>query len=127
MRKKSTSLAIVEKGFRGAIEEQYGNIVWLSECMKAMGAEHNLLLCGSALTTCIVQQTQQTVKIGDITIKTISDFKTSVEDLLKRGATIWVLSKDIASLADGHQLIKGIHIADSMADLCLEHDDVWFW
>jgi hypothetical protein len=126
-RRSSTSLAIVEKGFRGALEEQYGNIIWLSECMKAMGAEHSLLLCGSAVATCFNEQRQQTVLLGDIKIETLSDFKQSVVSLIRRGGNIWVLADDLKLFHEDHELIKGVEIADSMAILCMRHDKIWFW
>ena len=126
-RKIPTSLAIVEKGFRGALEEQYGNIVWLSECMKAMGAHHSLLLCGGAVSTCFNEQQQQSVVIGDIKIDTLSDFKQSVLSLLERKGKVWVLAEDLNLFNDDYELIEGVEVADSMAALCMQHDKVWFW
>ncbi len=122
-----SSLAIVEKGFRGAIEEQYGNIVWLSEIMLAMGARHSLLLCGAAVATCFKEQKQQSIVIGDICVNTISDFKSSVESMLARGGQVWVLEKDLVLFGQQVQLIDGVNISPSIAQLCLEHDKVWFW
>lgn len=126
-RKSASSLAIVEKAFRGALEEQYGNIVWLSECMRAMKARHNLLLCGSAVATCFVQQQQQSLVIGDLHIKTLSHFGKSVSDLISQGGRVWVLASDLDRFSSQYQLIQGVEKAASMARLCLEHDKVWFW
>ncbi len=126
-RKSASSLAIVEKAFRGALEEQYGNIVWLSECMRAMKASHNLLLCGNAVAASFVRQQQQHMVIGDLHVKTLSHFSKSVSDLISRGGRVWVLESDLARFKSQHQIVPGVEIATSMARLCMEHDKVWFW
>ncbi len=127
MARSSSSLAIVEKGFRGALEEQYGNIVWLSECMRAMKADHNLLLKGQAVAMCFKQQQQTQVDIGDISIAQMSHFARSIEALIDRGARIWVLTQDLSLFDPRYELVERVEVADSMAQLCMKHDKVWFW
>lgn len=124
---KKFSLAIVEKVFRGALEEQYGNIVWLSECMKSMGASHNLLLCGHAVSVCFDSQKKQSMRIGDLEVRTLSHFSESVRNLMLKGARIWVLKEDFERYSCECELLEGVEIAESMSAICLEHDKVWFW
>ncbi|MCG7536681.1 hypothetical protein [Pseudoalteromonas sp. OOF1S-7] len=127
MSRLNSSLAIVEKGFRGALEEQYGNIVWLSECMKSMRANHNLLLTGSAVAMCFEQQAAMSLDIGEVEKVMLSHNPYSIKALIEKGARIWVLSEDLAKYSSDLKLIDGVEVTETMAQLCLEHDKVWFW
>ncbi len=125
--RKKTSLAIVERSYRGALEEQYGNIVWLSESLRSMRAEHNLLLCGSAVACAFDGQKRQNVKLGDITVSTVAHYPDAVRSLLEIGARIWVLKKDLDQFEGTYNLIPGVELADSLYELVAAHDKAWFW
>ena len=92
-----------------------------------MGATHNLLLCGGAVTVCFQKQEKQTLSTGGLCISTLSHFSQSVENLLAKGSRIWVLSDDLKAFDNQYSLIEGVEVAESMAAICLEHDKVWFW
>jgi hypothetical protein len=47
--------------------------------------------------------------------------------MLARGGQVWVLEKDLALFGEAEQLIEGVKITPSIAQLCLEHNKVWFW
>lgn len=126
-RVRPSSLAIVEHGFRGALEEQYGNIVWLSECMKSMGANHNLLLCGPAVACALDGQGRQDLQVGPLQITTVGHFPDAIGRLLAKGAQIWVLQGDLDRFAPTARLLPGVQTAPSMAALIAQHDKAWFW
>ena len=126
-RVKPSSLAIVEKGFRGALEEQYGNIVWLSECMRAMRADHNLLLCGGATSCAFEGQRRQELTLAETEITTLSHFPDAVCGLISKGARIWVLECDLKLFHADAKLIYGVEIAPDMITLINAHDKSWFW
>lgn len=126
-RVKPSSLAIVERGFRGALEEQYGNIVWLSECMKAMRAEHNVLLCGPAIACAFADQARQCLTLADTPVTTLSHFPDAVSGLIAKGARVWVLQNDLKQYCGDPTLVEGVEIAPDMITLINAHDKNWFW
>lgn len=126
-RVKPSSLAIIERGFRGALEEQYGNIVWLSECMRSMRANHNVLLCGPAVACAFADQTRQNITLADTPVTTLSHFPDAVSGLLAKGARVWVLEHDLRQYRGNPSLVQGVEIASDMITLINVHDKNWFW
>ncbi|MEL6678597.1 MAG: hypothetical protein AAFQ51_07815 [Pseudomonadota bacterium] len=122
-----SSLAIIEEVFRGGMEEQYANIVWLSECMKQMRANHNLLLMGAAVGGVLKGQTRKSITIGSITIETVTHLPDAVTGVMEKGARIWVLQRDLDAFGPSAELIEGVEVAQSAAALIAAHEKAWFW
>lgn len=122
-----SSLAIVEDGFRGSLEEQYANIVWLSECMRLMKSNHNLLLMGSAVACAFKHQTRKSLQIGSIEVSTVGHMPDAVTRLIEKGAKIWVLERDLIKFQADVELIDGVERAASLSSLVAAHEKAWFW
>lgn len=125
--KRSTSLAIVERGFRGALEEQYANMVWLSECMRKMRAEHDLLLCGTAVTCAFAEQCRQSLKIGELEISTVGHFPDAVAQLQREGGRVFVLERDLNMFRHPPTLLPGVEPVSNLAKLIIQYNKSWFW
>lgn len=126
-RVRPSSLAIIERGYRGALEEQYGNIVWLSECMRAMRADHNVLLCGPAVACAFADQRRQDLTLAGTTVTTLSHFPDAVSGLLDKGARVWVLANDLKQYQGSPALVPCVEVAPDMITLIDAHDKIWFW
>lgn len=126
-RTRPSSLAIVERGFRGTLEEQYGNIVWLSECMKAMRANHNLLLRGGAVACAFVSQEQQCLTLAGVRHTTLGHFPNALRSLIARGAHVWVHQSDLAAFVDPPALVEGVEVTSDVIALITAHDKCWYW
>ena len=73
-RGSKSSLAILERAYRGSLEEQYGHIVWLSRVMKGMGADHALLLKGDTVMFARRDQPRTSLCIGDTVVNDVSHY-----------------------------------------------------
>jgi sulfur transfer complex TusBCD TusB component (DsrH family) len=124
-----SSLAIVEKAFRGSLEEQYGHIVWLSEIMRAMGAEHNLLLRGDAVLFAVAGQSRLSLCLGDVMVTHLPHYESSVRALKAAGASIYAYQPDLKRLGIMDRLIPEVKPVDDkdVAALCEVHQHVWYW
>ncbi len=129
-RRSKSSLAIVERAYRGSLEEQYGHIVWLSQIMKAMGADTALLLKGDCVQFASQSQPHCALTIGDLQPIDLSHQAAAVAALLALRVPVYAWQPDItrlqldpASLCDQVQSIG----MQQMAALVARYDCLWYW
>jgi hypothetical protein len=128
-RRSKSSLAILERAYRGSLEEQYGHIVWLSRVMKGMGADHALLLKGDTVMFARRDQPRTSLCIGDTVVTDVSHYASQVQDLSQK-ATVFVWWPDVERLKlTTDALIEGVlPVCDSdMPALISRFDCVWYW
>lgn len=123
------SLAIVERAFRGTIEEQYGHIVWLSGVMRAMHARHSLLLRGPAVLFAASGQPRQTLQIGDIVVSGLPHYESMVRQLIEGGGLTYVFEPDVHRYELTTRLMPEVTIVDAAGVVSLyeSHHHVWYW
>ncbi len=129
-RKSKTSLAIVERAYRGSIEEQYGHIVWLSRIMKGMNAPTALLLKGDTVMFAKRQQAHTKLTIGDMQLNVLSHYESGIMDLMAAGVPLYGWHPDLVRLQlTESTMVEGIEwIRDAdMPGLISRHDCVWYW
>ncbi|WP_345812303.1 hypothetical protein AAGS40_15035 [Paraburkholderia sp. PREW-6R] len=129
-RRSKSSLAIVERAFRGSLEEQYGHIVWLSRVMHGMGAATALLLKGDTVAFARAGQPRVALTLGDLRIDSLSHYETTINDLLRDGVSVYAwqadcLRRGLAPTA----LIPGVERIgdDALSTLIQQFDCVWYW
>lgn len=125
-----SSLTILERAFRGALEEQYGHILWLTRIMKAMGAPTALLLKGDAISYARRGQQRLALTIGDVTVSDLSHHESGVQALLDAGVPVHVWAPDLPRLGlQVEQLTTGVVLLDGvgMPALINRFDCVWYW
>jgi hypothetical protein len=129
-RPSKSSLAIIERAFRGSLEEQYGHIVWLSRVMHGMGAVTALVLKGDTVMCARASQRRIALTIGDLCIEDVSHYETTINDLLTDGVPVYAWQPDCLrlGLADA-ALISGIQLIDEddLAGMIQQFDCVWYW
>ncbi|WP_211441720.1 hypothetical protein [Collimonas humicola] len=129
-RRSKSSLAIVERAFRGSLEEQYGHIVWLSRVMRRMGANTGLLLKGDAVMFGRCRQERVALSLGDLRIDDISHYETTLQHLLQDGVPVYAWQADCERLQlMPENLMKQIRLVqdDDMPGLIQQYDCVWYW
>jgi len=128
-RARKRSLAIVERAFRGSVEEQYGHIVWLSGVMRAMRAEHNLLLRGNAVVFAAKAQPQLYLSISGERVAPLSNYATALTSLFAAGAEVYAFEPDVRRFGFRGRLLDQVVLVDeaAMVALCESHDYVWYW
>lgn len=128
--RSKSSLTIIERAYRGSLEEQYGHILWLTRIMKAMGAPTALLLKGDTVNFAIRGQPRLALRIGDMNVAGLSHHESGVAALLEAGVPLYVWHPDMERLhlaADA--LLPGVSVLREAALPALIHqfDCVWYW
>jgi len=129
-RKSKSSLAVLERAYRGSLEDQYGHIVWLSRVMKGMGADHALLLKGDTVLFSRSGQPQLSLSLGDLLVDDLSHHGAGVEALLAQGAEVFVWAPDLERLRlEPGSLIAGVQPVREreLLGLLTRFDCVWYW
>jgi sulfur relay (sulfurtransferase) DsrF/TusC family protein len=130
LRTSKTSLSIIERAYRGSLEEQYGHIVWLTQIMKAMGAPTSILLKGDTVLYAKRQQPRSRLRLGDIDIAALSHYESSIEQLLALQVPVYAWQGDLERLAlNPADLVSGVQRLDpaGLIGLIRRLDCVWYW
>ncbi len=124
------TLAIVERAYRGTLEEQYAHILWICWSLRKFGGEIDVLLRGNAVLYARRDQDRPELAIGEVAIPGLPDYLESVEGLLKDGSAVFAAGGDLDRLhLEPGQLHPGVHPveASELADLFSAYDMIWYW
>jgi hypothetical protein len=124
-----TSLAVVERAFRGTIEEQYGHIVWLSGIMRAMKAPHSVLLRGPAVLFGTADQPRQSLQVGDLLLTGLPHYESALRSLVHNGGAAYVYEPDVARYGIRSRLMPEVTPVNDAGVIALyeAHHYVWYW
>ena len=123
-------LAIVERAYRGAIEEQYAHILWLTHALRKMQGEVSLLLRGNAVLYARRGQLRPGLAIGGLEVDHLPDYGSALEALLADGVAVYALADDLRRLGvEARGLVPGVEQVElsGMARLCDRHGRIWYW
>lgn len=129
-RMAKSSLAILERAFRGGLEEQYGHILWLSRIMKAMGAPTSVMLKGDAVCYALGAQKRQSIIVGDRRVSGISHHASGAMALIRDQVPLFVWAPDAERLGlQVGEFVDGVQLVDEAdwPSLVIRHDCVWYW
>ena len=129
-RRSRSSLAILERAYRGSLEEQYGHIVWLSRVMKRMGATHGLLLKGDCVLFARRGQPRISLDLGGVTLEDISDLESGVAALIDEQVPVYAWRSDLCRLGlTTVDLVGGVTPVDhqDMPAIIHRFDSIWYW
>lgn len=105
-----SSLAIVESGYRGALETQYFDALYSAlELHRQLGGLE-ILLRGSAASYAIDARPAPAPLIGTVVVATANDPRSGVRRLLEAGVRVWVEEPDLhaCGLDTTGRLIPGV-------------------
>jgi hypothetical protein len=123
-------LTIVERAYRGTLEEQYGHILWLTHALRKMQGEVTVLLRGDAVLYARRSQPRTTLTIGGLLVEHLPHYETALGELVGDGVAIYVFADDRVRLRLGPgDLMGGVEEIDSagLAALCDRHGSIWYW
>ncbi|MFP5393283.1 MAG: hypothetical protein ACLGI6_17315 [Gammaproteobacteria bacterium] len=129
-KKGKSSLAILERAYRGSVEDQYGHIVWLSKVMHGMGAHTAVLLKGDTVFFAKRHQPAQQLCIGGQVLDGLSHYETTVRELIAAGVPVFAYRADcIRYQLCPDCLVEGVRLVDDAAlvELVCAYDCVWYW
>ncbi|MEU9031011.1 hypothetical protein AB0D46_26565 [Streptomyces sp. NPDC048383] len=103
-------LAIVEHGYRGALEKQFFDELYLATELHRQLGGLDILLRGSAASYALDTGPVPALRIGSRTVDTLTDPRAGVRTLLEQGVGVLVEEPDIAALAAARPLIEGVRL-----------------
>lgn len=123
-------LQILTTGYRGTLEEQDDQVLWLVHMLHNNGADTDVLLRGAASNYIVRQQDASGLCIGDRAQTQPPDIANEVNALTRKGVRVFVLTDDLKS--------RGIRRNETLEDLTWltlaelpallrSYDQVWQW
>lgn len=92
------TLNMVESAYRAVMEEQDDTILWLLAAMQAAGAEHTVVLRGSAVNYAVMGQGAPGLTIGEWKQTQAPRMDNDVIDLIKkRKIPVFVIQEDLTA------------------------------
>jgi hypothetical protein len=107
-------LAIVERGYRGALEKQFFDELYLATELHRQLGGLDILLRGQAVTYAIDAPPVPPLRIGNRTVDTLSDPRKGLRTLLDAGVGVWAEEPGLAALGGSgspDRLLAGIRVA----------------
>ncbi|MGW3298345.1 hypothetical protein [Streptomyces rubiginosohelvolus] len=103
-------LLIIERAYRGALETQFADVLYLARELNRQQGGTDILLRGLAVTYAAAgARPAPAVVAGGRTVDTLPDPRRSVRTLIEEGAVIWAEEDDIALFATGPDwLLPGV-------------------
>src|SRR5262249_28672720 len=89
-------LAVVEKAYRGAIEEQYAHILWICWSLVKMGQPLGILLRHRAVLYGRRDQRRASLSVADVAVH-LPDHEESIIGLIRSGGSVFVVDSDLAA------------------------------
>lgn len=123
-------LQIVEQAFRTLTEEQDDTILWLTQSMRAAGAELSVLLAGHAAAYAVQQTPQPPLHLGDWQQRQPANLARELDELVAKGVPVHVLQEELAERGlSGLPLRPGIQLLDrdQLPHLYEQADRIWQW
>ncbi|MFF4368004.1 hypothetical protein [Streptomyces sp. NPDC001594] len=115
-------LLVVERAYRGSVETQFADVLYLARELNRQQGGLDVLLRGLAVTFATAADDDapaRTVRIGRIDLDTLPDPRASLRTLLAEGAGVWAEEADLAGLGTApDRLLPGVRRArpDSRPD-----------
>ena len=123
-------LQILTTGYRGTLEEQDDQVLWLVHMLHNNGADTDVLLRGSAVNYTVRGQDARGLTFGDRRQTQPPDLAGEVRALTRKGVRVYVVLDDLKT--------RGIRRDDTLEDLAFvpvaelpallrSYDHVWQW
>lgn len=107
------SLAIIERAYRGAAEEQYGHVIWYMQMHRKIRDLVDVLLRGNAIFYALREQKAQSLTIGGMDLSCLHFYESSIRDLINDGAEVYVYANDMKIFGvQSDQLVPGVRELD---------------
>lgn len=109
------TLAIMERAYRGALEKQFFDALYLAVELHRQLGGMDLLLRGPAVSYAVAAAAVGSIEVGGRKVDTLSDPRRDLVRLQESGVAVWVEEADLAPFGvDGPAaLLPGVRIAAS--------------
>jgi len=125
------TLNIVESAYRAVMEEQDDTILWLLAAMQGAGADHSVVLRGSAVNYAVAGQGAPGLAIGAWKQTLAPQMDNDVIDLIqKRKISVFAIEEDLATRGIARDdLVPGVEVLSfsKLPTLMGEYEIVSHW
>jgi sulfur relay (sulfurtransferase) DsrF/TusC family protein len=123
-------LQILTRGYRGTLEEQDDQVLWLTHMLHNNGADTDVLLRGTASNYVVRTQDASGLYFGDRAQTQPPDIANEIRALIRKGVRVFVIGEDLR--------VRGIRRNETLEDisyvalselpaLLRGYDQVWQW
>ena len=121
-------LSVVNRAYRGTIEEQDDTVLWLMAMCRSAGTDLTVLLRGEAVSYAVAGQGSDDLQVGTTTTAGAPRIDEDVERLIERDVLVLAVSEDVeqCGLAD-RPLLAGQVTRAGLPTLFAEFDQIWNW
>lgn len=121
------ALAIVERAYRGSVETQFADVLYLIGLLHRQLERVDVAVRGLAVTYALEVEDRPCITVGSRTLYTLPDPQRSLRHLLEQGTTVYVDGNDFdrLGLVSG-RLIAGVRRERDLAALWPGYDAIWF-
>lgn len=123
-------LSVVERAYRGTVEEQDDTALWFTWTVKKGGAEIDVLLRGNAVNYSVRGQDASGLSFGGANFGGPAVIEHDLETMMKDGIRVYAVKDDLESRGiDPSRILKGIKLisASGIAPLFGQFDQIWHW
>jgi hypothetical protein len=123
-------LQIVSSAYRATLEEQDDTVLWLTQMLRASGADVGVLLQASAVNYAVATQDAGALVFGDWRQSHPPNIAGTIAALLREGVHVYAIEEDLAARGIGEELcVAGIRRLPRvrMAELFDRFERVWQW
>jgi hypothetical protein len=122
-------LVVIERGYRGSVEVQFSDLLYVCRGLHAQLGGVDLVLRGSAVSFAVDAKPVPPVRIGTQLLDATPDPRRSLRELLAAGVNAWVDEADLTRCGfTVNRLISGVVTGDTveLAASWPEYQGVWF-
>ncbi|MGW6544051.1 hypothetical protein ACWGBH_14530 [Streptomyces massasporeus] len=104
-------LAVVERGYRGALDKQFFDELYLATELHRQLGGLDVLLRGTAVTYALDAPPPPPLRIGDRVVDTVTDPRAGLRTLLDADVGVWVEEPALAALGSPRRPLPGVRLA----------------
>ncbi len=125
-------LAVIERGYRGSVEVQYGDLLYVCRGLQSVLGGVDLVLRGSAVTFALAPGAEPAAPPAhepDAEPGRVPDPRAGLAGLIAAGSRVWVDEPDLCAIGCAHAaLLPGAERRDTdlMSELWPEYREVWY-
>jgi hypothetical protein len=129
----ATVLAVIERAYRGAVEVQYADLLYLCRGLHSQLGGLDLVLRGSAVTYALAAGQGDALRLSTANTAATSghlpDPRAAIAELIAAGCQVWADQADLAEIgATAEQLQTGVLFEDTdrLSLNWHEYREVWY-
>jgi sulfur transfer complex TusBCD TusB component (DsrH family) len=123
-------LSIVERAYKGTIEEQDDTALWINAALTAKNPDVTVLLRGNAVNYAVKGQDASGLKFGGVSFGEPPHIPSDIKLLQDKNVPVYAVREDVEERGIPTQdLLQGIQLVSrkELGGFVTGYSDVWYW